>query len=249
MLNVDISLTFLQSLNPIWISALIFTFSIIFLLIFFRFFGEAGLITYMVLSVLISNIQVLKAVQFTFFSDPIALGTIVFTSIFLCNDMLNEFYGIDSAKKAVTLSFCGYLMSTIILLLTAGYKPLPAADLLMSTAHVHIQALFTPAPAIFCASSVAYYTSQYIDIFCFRFIYKKTNGNSLWLRTAISTVIAIIWDNTLFAILAWFVFAPSSYELSIIWYTYIFGIGIFRIVLSILYTPFMYLAHFLHKEL
>jgi queuosine precursor transporter len=81
MLNVDISLTFLQSLNPIWISALIFTLSIIFLLIFFRFFGEAGLITYMVLymvlSVLISNIQVLKAVQFPFFSDPIALGTIV----------------------------------------------------------------------------------------------------------------------------------------------------------------------------
>jgi hypothetical protein len=63
------------------------------------------------------------------------------------------------------------------------------------------------------------------------------------------TVIAIIWDNTLFAILAWFVFTPSSYELSVIWYTYIFGIGIFRIVLSILYTPFMYLAHFLHKEL
>lgn len=248
MLNFDISLTFLQSLNPLWMSALVFTLSIIFLLTFFRLFGESGLVTYMVLSVLISNIQVLKAVQFPFFSEPIALGTIIFTSIFLCSDMLNEFYGKASAKKAVILSFLGYLMSTIMLLATAGYKPLPYSDLLMSKSHIHIQALFTPAPAIFCASLIAYYTSQYIDIFCFRFIHKKTNGNSLWLRTMVSTSIAVVWDNALFAILAWFVFAPSPYELSTIWHTYILGIGIFRITLSILYTPVMYLAYFLHKR-
>jgi len=247
-LNLDAILIFLQNLNPVWISFFIFIFSIVALLTFFRFFGESGLLTYIALSALIANIQALKAVQFPFFPEPIALGTVVFTSIFLCSDVLNEFYGADSAKKGVQLSFCGYLMATIILLLTAGYKPLPSSDLLMSTAHTHIQALFTPAPAIFCASLIAYYTSQYIDIFCFRFLHKKTNGELLWLRTIVSTVIAVIWDNTLFAILAWFVFAPNPYDITTIWYTYIVSIGIFRIILSILYAPFIYLARFIYKK-
>ena len=60
-------------------------------------FGEIGLYIYSAIAIIVANIQVLKLVKFSFFSEPIALGTVLFASTFLCTDILAEYYG---AKKA-----------------------------------------------------------------------------------------------------------------------------------------------------
>ena len=73
-----------------WFLFLIIVF--ISILIFLKFFGEVGLYVYTSIAVIAANIQVLKIVKFSFFAEPIALGTILFASIFLCTDILAEYY-------------------------------------------------------------------------------------------------------------------------------------------------------------
>ena len=82
------------SIEYTWITFLIFSF--ISVLIFLKIFGEVGLYIYTVVAVIVANIQVLKLVKFSFFIDPVALGTILFASTFLCTDILTEFYGTNN---------------------------------------------------------------------------------------------------------------------------------------------------------
>ena len=93
--------TIYNSLTPIytWIVFLFFCFLSV--LIFLKLFGEVGLYVYTVIAIIAANIQVLKLVKFSFFSEPIALGTVLFASTFLCTDILAEYYG---AKKARILN-------------------------------------------------------------------------------------------------------------------------------------------------
>ena len=86
-------------------------------LIFFKLFGEVGLYIYTVIAIIAANIQVLKIVKFSFFEEPIALGTILFASTFLCTDILAEYYGAKSARKNILLGFSGFLLMTILMLL------------------------------------------------------------------------------------------------------------------------------------
>ena len=90
-----------------------------------RLFGPAGIYIYMAIAIVGANIQVLKPVQFSVYSHPIALGTILFTSTFLCTDILAEFYSPKTARKAIFLGFAAMLLMTIFMTLNLGFRPLP----------------------------------------------------------------------------------------------------------------------------
>jgi len=64
---------------------LLFCFSSI--LLFLKLFGYVGLYVYSALAVIIGNIQVLKTVDFFYSPEPVALGTVLFASTFLCTDI------------------------------------------------------------------------------------------------------------------------------------------------------------------
>ena len=48
--------------------------------------------------------------KFTFFLEPIALGTILFASTFLCTDILAEYYGSKKARTNIIIGFIGFLL-------------------------------------------------------------------------------------------------------------------------------------------
>ena len=82
---------FVDSLNktPVIITWFVFLFFCLIVILFFlKFFGEAGMYVYTVLAIIGGNIQVLKIVEFPFFPNPIALGTILFATTFLATDIL-----------------------------------------------------------------------------------------------------------------------------------------------------------------
>ena len=83
----------LNSFSPelMWLIMLVFCFFSI--LIFLRLFGYVGIFIYTALAVIAGNIQVLKQVDFFYSPEPVALGTILFASTFLCTDILSEYYG------------------------------------------------------------------------------------------------------------------------------------------------------------
>ena len=110
------------SIEITWLIFLIISFTS--LLILLKFFGEVGLYVFTTVAVIVANIQVLKIVKFPFFTEPVALGTILFESTFLCTDILAEYYGTKSARKNILLGFSGFLLMTILMLFTLGFKPL-----------------------------------------------------------------------------------------------------------------------------
>ena len=223
-------------------------------LLFFRLFGLPGLYIYIATAIISSNIQVLKAVKFNYLPEPIAVGTITFTSTYLCTNIIAEHYGKAQAKTGVWLSFFSLFLMMIFMVLTLGWPPLDSSmaesnTLLFNGAHQAMAHLFMPLPAIFVASLIAYIVSQYNDIWIYQAIHRLTGEKWLWLRANLATMVSALVDNTVFSLLAWIIFAPQPLELHTVIYTYILGSYVLRLLLSTLDTFFMYLArHFKPQE-
>ncbi len=240
-------LAWLQSLPPeaIWPLLLVGCFSSV--LVMERLFGEAGLYAYVVLAILAANVQVLKAVQFSVYSEPVALGTVTFSSTYLATDILAERYGARSARKAVLLGFVSYLVFTVLMVLTIGFRPLTPEQAGEEMAwalenHEHISALFIHSPALFAAGMIAYLTSQLHDVWLFERLKKAMKGRYLWLRNNLSTAISALIDNLVFSILAWIVFAPEPLAWETVLWVYVLGTYALRLLVAVLDTPFIYLA-------
>ncbi len=229
--------SYLGSLNTfvLWIIMLLFCFSSI--LIFLKLFGFAGLYVYSALAVIIGNIQVLKTVDFFYSPEPVALGTVLFASTFLCTDILSEYFGKDKAQKNVLIGFVSFLFITIVMLITIGFNPSVndwAQDSLVN--------IFTPMTRFFIASMIAYLISQYFDVWIYSIIKNLTTNRFLWLRNNISTILSSLIDNTIFSILAWIILNPNPETFYNVIMIYIFGTYILRIFIALIDTPFMYLS-------
>ncbi len=243
-LSIDQIIAFLHT-YPTWVLDLLMLLVCgCFQLFLLRFLGLAGLYLYVVVSLSCGNIQVLKASPFFFYDSPVALGTVVFTSLFLCTEIIREIYGARAARRSVFIGFIGHFMMTVFMVLTLGYQTVVETSTTLNfvAAHDHIKALFAPSFSIFVSSLIAYVVSQHVDIWIYGWIMKLTKGRFLWLRTNGASVISMFIDNCVFSYLAWIFFAPEPLAFSTVLHTYIFGVYIIRVLITVFNTPFMYLA-------
>ena len=233
----------LNNLNPeiIWLLMLIFCF--ISILIFIRLFGYVGIFIYSALAVIAGNIQVLKTVDFFYSPEPVALGTILFASTFLCTDILSEYYGKEKARTNILIGFCAFLFMTLLMVLTIGFKPSEGDWVQESLSNV-----FTPMTRFFIASMIAYLISQYFDVWFFSYLKKITSEKYLWLRNNLSTIVSSLVDNTVFSIFAWILLNPEPVSVYNVIMIYIFGTYFLRILIALLDTPFIYVAKFFIKK-
>ena len=219
------------------------------ILFMLRMFGKVGLQVYVVVAIIIANIQVLKVVKFSFYSEPVALGTVLFATTYLCTDILAEHYGRAAARQTVFLGFVAYLFSTIIMVLTLGFSPLMPENVgddmaWASKNHQHMFVLFSPAPAIFAAGMTAYLISQFHDIWLYHLVKRLTDGRWLWLRNNVSTAVSALIDNAIFSVLAWIIFSSEPLPWYSVVYTYILGTYWLRLLVATMDTPIIYLARF-----
>tara|TARA_B100000900_G_scaffold55452_1_gene41304 strand:+ start:1060 stop:1830 length:771 start_codon:yes stop_codon:yes gene_type:complete len=235
----------------IWVFQIIFCyFSILGAL---KFFGKTGIYVYVALAIILANIQVLKVIEFPFFPEPMALGTILFISVFLCTDILNEYFDKKSATKCIYLGISAYLFSTIIMFMTISLKPIdPSLNESWAWSydmHQAIQTIFLPQFPIIVASIFAFFISQKIDIFIFSYL-KNKNNSKLWFRNNISTIFSQFIDNIIFSLLAFNFLSSNPVPVIDLIISYGIGIYLIRIALSIFDTLFIYLArNFLPKNI
>tara|TARA_B100001123_G_C15230861_1_gene995097 strand:+ start:304 stop:1182 length:879 start_codon:yes stop_codon:yes gene_type:complete len=243
---------FLKSYNIIdatstWLFFLIFCFLAV--LIFLKLFGAVGLYIYTVIAIISGNIQILKLVKFSFFNEPVALGTALFASTFFCTDILSEYFGKKEAQKNVFLGFAGFLLMTFFMIFTIGFKPLDPLSVSSTyewalKTQENLISIFLPFPTFFISSMLAYLTSQFFDVWFFEWISKLTNKRFLWLRNNLSTMTSSLIDNFIFSIFAWIIFNPNPLEFNTVLFTFILGTYILRIIIAIIDTPFLYLSRF-----
>ncbi|MEM7046324.1 MAG: queuosine precursor transporter [Pseudomonadota bacterium] len=233
---VSASIAHMHGVAPeaIWLLTLIVCFAVIVLA--HRFYGATGLIVYICVAIIAANVQVTKLVDFAVFSGPIPLGTLLFTSTFLATDILREVHGAPVARRAVWLGFLSFLCWTGLMILTLGFASVDADN------QQALSLIFTPTLSFFLAGMAAYLISQYFDVWFYGWLARRMRGYGLWLRNNLSTWVSSLIDNTVFSLLAWYVFTNNPVALGEIIGVYIFGTYLLRVVVAICDTPFIYLA-------
>ncbi len=208
----------------------------------YAFFGQNGLCLYLGVALILSNVLFLKLVNFSFYSDPVPLGKIVIGSTMFCTSLLTEFYGKETARRAILMGLMIELMAHFLMLLAIGVAPRTSKELdLYNTGHMQIKALFLPTFSIFLSGVIAYLISQYMEVKTFLFVKHVTKNRFLWLRAGTSMCVASLLDNIIFSVLACVVFAPHPASWQTVIFTYILGTYLIRCMICILFLPWLYL--------
>jgi len=198
--------------EAIWFLMLVFCTS--FILISYRIFGKYGLYAWVVMSVILANIQVMKLV--TLFGMTATLGNILYGTSFLATDILSENYGKREATLAVHLGFFTLFMMVVVMQMALLFAPNPN-DL----AHDALKGIFGLTPRVAGASFCAYALAQYHDVWLFHLLKKLTGDKYLWFRNNVSTMISQAIDTAIFAVVAFYGVYPAKVLLSIILSTYV----------------------------
>ena len=226
------------------LSTLIICFMTILLML--RLYGKTGLYVYSAIAVIGSNIQVLKLTKYTLIQDPVALGTVLFSTTFLVDNILNEYFGEKSAKRGVWISFLGYLFFAIVMRVADMHPAVDHAECF--SLHKEIHRIFSPTLILFISSLMAYFISQYTDIFIFSALKKISKGKYVSWRAMISMCIAAFVDNCVFSALAWIVFSDHPISLISLWKTYICITYFIRLIIAILCVPLVRLSGIFVKD-
>jgi len=221
----------------LWVALLLVSFLMV--ILSYRLFGKTGLFIWTAIAVILANIQVMKTIQI--FGLVTALGNVIYSSLFLVTDILNENHTEKDAQKAVWIGFFVLLATTIIMQITILFIP-DESDFLSD----QITAIFSFLPRIAFASLVAYLISQSHDVWFFSNLKKRHDTKYLWLRNNLSTITSQLLDNTVFTLIAF----VGIFEWNIIGQIFLTSM-ILKVIVAVCDTPFVYWARKLksHKKI
>ena len=204
------------------------------LLIAFYIWGKMGIIAIIASNIVLMNIFVLKGM--VLFGLPATGGNVLYASIFLSTDILEEYFGKKEARKAVFIGFFISLMFLIATIFILLFKPAE-----WDIYHTSMKKLFTPTWRIIGASMLAYLISQNLDVTTYGWL-KKIAPNQLWLRNNGSTWTSQIIDTIVFCFVAFVGVYTIKILFGIVLSTYLL-----KLLVAIIDTPFIYLSKFLVK--
>jgi queuosine precursor transporter len=207
-------------------------------LLCYKWFGKAGLFTWIAAATILANLQVVKTIEM--FGLVMTLGNVIYGTIYLATDLLNEKYGEKEAKKAVWFGFFTLVMTTIIMQLVLVFEPHES-----DFAQTHLEALFGLMPRLALGSLAAYLVSQYLDVKLFAKLREKfSRPDQLWIRNNGSTMVSQLIDTFIFCMIAFA--GVFSWD---VWLQIFFTTYVIKFVVSAASTPFIYIARgFKHPE-
>lgn len=172
-------------------------------------------------------------------------GVIAYPVTFLVTDIISEIYG---EKRAKLLVFTGFIISafTVVIILISLNLPIWESSPVSETSYTNV---FGLAPGIVFGSMIAYLSAQFIDVKLFEFWRKLTKGKHLWLRNNGSTILSQFVDSILVVVIALIIYPTiTGVSTPITWkeaYIIILGQYVFKVILALLDTSFIYLSVYL----
>lgn len=202
----------------------------------YKFFGKMGIFAWIALATIVANVEVLKCVDI--FGMALTLGNVTYGSIFLATDILNEKYGVEEAQKSVYLGFFALLMFTIITQIDLHYISNEA-----DFAGEAMKTLFTITPRICFASMSAYFVSNMMDVYLYKFIRNILPSDKfLWVRNNGATCLSQLFDTAMFTYIGFAGVFSKEVVFQLFITTYLI-----KVFIAILDTPFLYLAKRIKK--
>ncbi|MEK4169003.1 MULTISPECIES: queuosine precursor transporter [Staphylococcus] len=207
------------------------------MVLMYRCFGKQGLIAWVAIGTIIANIQVIKTIDI--FGISATLGNVMFASIYLATDILNDIYGRKVAKRAVWLGFSSTLVMIIVMQMSLHFIPAPE-----DISQKALSTIFDLVPRIALGSIIAYIIGQHVDVFIFSMIKKVFQSDkTFFIRAYGSTVLSSIIDTALFVTIAFIGTLPASVVFEIFITTYVL-----KLVSTIFNVPFGYIAKSFYRN-
>lgn len=216
----------------LWFLTLMLSFMSIILC--YKYLGKNGLFLWIVVATLVSNIQTIKTIEL--FGLETSLGTILYGSTFLATDILNYKYGLKESRKTIIYGFLSMIIMTVFMVICLSYEPS-----VNDFAQASLSTIFSFNIRITVASLVGFGVSQFIDTFLFHKLQKRYN--KLWISNNASTMVCQIIDTIIFTLIAYIGIMKFNTIMEIMVSMYIF-----KLIVALLDTPFMYLATKIKKE-
>ena len=164
---------------------------------------EKSWMTYVALNLLLfalyifTNVAATKLVCIEWLDIVVTPGVFIYPLTFLIVDMLNEFYGLRLARKAILFAFASNALITVLLSATSFLPGLSGWKLDESYSEV-----MTHVSSVLVASSISFVFSEYVNSYLFNKIKQLTNSRYLFLRVFLSTLFAVIIDSFIFCFIA-----------------------------------------------
>lgn len=192
-----------------------------------RAFGRAGLFAWAAIVPVLANI--LTAKQITIFGVNATLGTVLFSSVFLCGDVLSELYGKKEARKAALIgaaAIVGYIAATQVALL---YTPNE-----LDYAHGAMGTVFDLSLRVSLASLICFLLSNVAGVYLFDLVRRKA-PRFLWLRNNVSTLTCNAVENFVMMFAAFYGMYSAQDCIMIATAT-----SCIEIIVGLIDTPFLY---------
>lgn len=195
----------------------------------YKLFGKTGIFVWVGIATIIANIQVIKSIEL--FTMSATLGNIMYGTIFLGTDALNEIYGKKQAKRAVLMGFYVLIATLIVMQMMLLFTPGPD-----DFGQEPLSIIFGFWVRLIIGSLVAFLVSQLLDVTLFQWIKSKLPGNKwLWVRNNGSTILSQAVDTLIFVPIAFIGTMPFESVIEIAISTYLI-----KLMVALLDTPFLY---------
>jgi queuosine precursor transporter len=202
-------------------------------LLAYRLFGKTGIFVWIGVATVLANIQVTKSV--TLFGFEATMGNIMYGTIFLATDALNEVYSNKAAKRAVWLGFFILIAATVIMQIALVFEP-NAYDFGQNA----LETIFGFFPRLVLASLTAFLVSQFFDVYIFQKIRAKLPSDKhLWIRNNGSTILSQLIDTAIFVPIAFVGVLPADVIFG--WTGIFISTYVIKVIVAMLDTPFLYL--------
>lgn len=195
-----------------------------------KLFKKEAMYVWIPVALIIANILTAKNIDI--FGVSTTMGTLMFASVYLATDILNEKYGKKESIKALNIGIILLILFTVITQVSLLFKP-NAFDFISGS----LKDVFSINLRITIASIVMCYLSNMLDIHLFEKIKSKTGNGKLWLRNNVATIISNCLENYLFIFLAFIGIYDLKTVLIIATTT-----SIIECVIALCDTPFLYLS-------
>lgn len=215
------------------------------LLLMNKFFKKEGVFVWIAIATILANIEVTKNISLFGIKDFVTLGNVTFASVFLATDILNECYGYKESKKGVLIGLISNLVFISIIQLDLLFKPAESGQFIHETM-VNLFGLNSNYIWVSLASVLMFFIANLVDVYIFDKLKKATKGKHLWLRNNVATIISNCIENFLFVLFGYYLLqiifnGESIYNFKECMIIALTTCGI-EIVISLLDTPFLYLA-------
>lgn len=201
-----------------------------------RLFGIYGLYGWIAFAVVFANILVTKCVML--FGLEATLGNVLFGTVFLCTDMLNEIYGYTASRKGVYIGLFAILSFLALSQLGLAFTP-STLDEVDGPMH----ALFALSPRTCLASVSMFLFSNLLDVWLFEKMKQKSGARKLWLRNNVATCISQVIENFFFFLIAF----GGIFDISTICELTV-NVSLIEILVAFCDTPFLYAARTLEAR-